>query len=71
MREVQEELIRQKVLVADGDCLRLVQDYLFASPSLAAGVMLGRPADCPLAGLSPGVAIKIRPGVLDKCTAGP
>jgi hypothetical protein len=33
------------VLVADGDCLRLVQDYLFASPSLAAGVMLGRPAN--------------------------
>jgi len=45
MREVREELIRQKVLFADGDCLRLVQDYLFASPSLAAGVMLGRPAN--------------------------
>lgn len=35
----------RKVLVADGVCLRLVQDYLFASPSLAAGVMLGRPAN--------------------------
>lgn len=45
MREVREELIRQNVLIADGDCLRLVQDYLFASPSLAAGVMLGRPAN--------------------------
>jgi hypothetical protein len=33
------------VLVTDDDCLRLVQDYLFASPSLAAGVMLGRPAN--------------------------
>jgi len=44
-RSVREELIRQKVLIADGDCLRLVQDYLFASPSLAAGVMLGRPAN--------------------------
>ncbi|MFM7138154.1 MAG: GIY-YIG nuclease family protein [Planctomycetota bacterium] len=45
MREMREELIRQKVLIADGDCLHLVQDYLFASPSLAAGVMLGRPAN--------------------------
>ena len=45
MREMREELIRQKVLIADGDCLRLVQDYLFASPSLGAGVMLGRPAN--------------------------
>lgn len=45
MREMREELVRQKVLVADGDCLRLAQDYLFASPSLAAGVMLGRPAN--------------------------
>lgn len=45
MREMREELVRQNVLVADGDCLRLVQDYLFASPSLAAGVMLGRPAN--------------------------
>ena len=45
MREMREELVRQKVLVADDECLRLVQDYLFASPSLAAGVMLGRPAN--------------------------
>jgi hypothetical protein len=45
MREMRDELVRQKVLVTDGDCLRLVQDYLFASPSLAAGVMLGRPAN--------------------------
>jgi hypothetical protein len=45
MREMREELVRQNVLAADGDCLRLVQDYLFASPSLAAGVMLGRPAN--------------------------
>jgi hypothetical protein len=45
MRELREELVRQGVLVAEGDCLRLVQDYLFASPSLAAGVMLGRPAN--------------------------
>jgi hypothetical protein len=27
MREMREELVRQNVLVADGDCLRLVQDY--------------------------------------------
>jgi hypothetical protein len=45
MREMREELVRQQVLVPDGDCLRLAQDYLFASPSLAAGVMLGRPAN--------------------------
>jgi hypothetical protein len=45
MRELREELVRQGVLVAEGDCLRLVQDYLFASPSLAAGVLLGRPAN--------------------------
>jgi hypothetical protein len=45
MRELREELVRQNVLVPDGECLRLTQDYLFASPSLAAGVMLGRPAN--------------------------
>ncbi len=45
MRELREELVRQNVLVPDGECLRLAQDYLFASPSLAAGVMLGRPAN--------------------------
>ena len=45
MCEMREELVRQSVLVADNNVLRLVQDYLFASPSLAAGVMLGRPAN--------------------------
>jgi hypothetical protein len=45
MRDMRDELVRQNVLVTDGDCLRLAQDYLFASPSLAAGVMLGRPAN--------------------------
>lgn len=45
MREMRDELVRQKVLVTDGNCLRLVQDSLFASPSLAAGVRLGRPAN--------------------------
>jgi hypothetical protein len=45
MRDMRDELVRQNVFVTDGDCLRLAQDYLFASPSLAAGVMLGRPAN--------------------------
>ena len=45
MREMRAELVRQKVLVAEGDALRIIQDYLFASPSLAAGVLLGRPAN--------------------------
>jgi hypothetical protein len=40
-----DKMVRQNVLVPDGECLRLIQDYLFASPSLAAGVMLGRPAN--------------------------
>ena len=45
MREMRAELVRQNVLVADGDSMRIMQDYLFASPSLAAGVLLGRPAN--------------------------
>ena len=45
MRDMRDELVRQNVLVTDADCLRLSQDYLFASPSLAAGVLLGRPAN--------------------------
>jgi len=45
MVEIRDELMRQNVLVLDADGYRLTQDYIFASPSLAAGVFLGRPAN--------------------------
>jgi hypothetical protein len=35
------ELIAQGVMVPDGECYRLTQDYVFSSPSLAAGILLG------------------------------
>jgi hypothetical protein len=41
MRELRMELIAQGVMVRDGECYRLTQDYVFSSPSLAAGILLG------------------------------
>src|SRR5262249_32718399 len=35
-------LVERGILVAEGDLLRLTQDYTFDSPSTAAGVLLGR-----------------------------
>lgn len=41
MRELRGELIEQGVLVREGTGYRLAQDYVFSSPSLAAGILLG------------------------------
>lgn len=37
-----DELVRQKVLVPSDGALRFAQDFVFESPSMAAGVVLGR-----------------------------
>lgn len=42
LKELRAELVRQGVLGPQGDGLIVTQDYTFASPSTAAGVMLGR-----------------------------
>jgi len=42
---LRDALIRDGILVADNEGLRLVQDYVFTSPSTAAGVLLGRNAN--------------------------
>jgi len=43
--EMRHTLLAKGVLQADGGCYRLSQDYTFASPSLAAAVLLGRSAN--------------------------
>jgi hypothetical protein len=45
LRELRAALQSNEVLRLDGDHLLFVQDYLFASPSTAAGVVLGRAAN--------------------------
>ena len=45
MHAIRTKLISEGLLVADGSVYRLVQDYVFSSPSTAAGVLLGRPAN--------------------------
>lgn len=40
--ELRAELLKNGVLVLEGEKLRFTQDYTFNSPSLAAGVVLGR-----------------------------
>ncbi len=40
--ELREVLVREGVLVPEGEQFRLVQDYVFGSPSTAAAVLLGR-----------------------------
>lgn len=45
MIEIRRELARQGVLAAKGDGFEMTQDYAFASPSTAAGVLLGRAAN--------------------------
>ncbi|MGP8064512.1 MAG: GIY-YIG nuclease family protein [Acidimicrobiales bacterium] len=41
-RDLRQSLTEAGVLVADGEHLRLTQDYVFGSPSLAAMILLGR-----------------------------
>jgi hypothetical protein len=45
MVTLRDDLKGRGILVADGDYLKLTQDYTFDSPSTAAGVMLGRSAN--------------------------
>jgi hypothetical protein len=42
MKELREELVRQGVFAIAGEGFKVTQDYTFASPSTAAGVLLGR-----------------------------
>lgn len=42
---IRDELIRQGLLVSDGNVFRLTQHHVFDSPSTAAGVLLGRAAN--------------------------
>ena len=41
-RDLRQSLAEAGVLLADGEHLRLTQDYVFGSPPLAAMVLLGR-----------------------------
>ena len=43
--QLRELLIDNGLLVADGDALRLIEDYVFTSPSTAAMVFMGRAAN--------------------------
>lgn len=45
LKELREELVRQGVLTANAGVFVFTQDYTFASPSMAAGVLLGRSAN--------------------------
>jgi hypothetical protein len=45
LKELRDELLRQGVLAEDGARFHFTQDYIFASPSMAAGVVLGRNAN--------------------------
>ena len=45
LNDLREKLQEEDVLVSAGTRLRLTQDYLFNSPSTAAGVLLGRSAN--------------------------
>jgi hypothetical protein len=45
LKALRSELINQGVLVATSTGYELTQDYTFASPSTAAGVLLGRPTN--------------------------
>jgi hypothetical protein len=44
-RELRESLVEAGVFAVEGQGLRLTQDYVFGSPSLAAMVLLGRTAN--------------------------
>ena len=45
MSDLRETLKKNGVLVAAGEVLKLTQDYTFSSPSTAAGVLVGSPAN--------------------------
>lgn len=45
MADLRDRLVADGVLTHDGESLRFVRDYLFNSPSTAAGVVLGRNAN--------------------------
>ena len=45
LKNIRDGLIKEHILVPDGEQLELTQDYLFDSPSSAAGVLLGRAAN--------------------------
>ena len=45
MYDIRQELIANGVLALEGDLYRFTQDYAFSSPSTAAAVVLGRPAN--------------------------
>jgi hypothetical protein len=45
LHNIRKSLMSQGILVPDGDRLVLTQDYVFDSPSSAAGVLLGRAAN--------------------------
>jgi hypothetical protein len=45
VKDLRQELVRQGVLVPDGQGYVLTQDYVFGSPSTAAAVLLGRSAN--------------------------
>jgi hypothetical protein len=45
MTELRKTLVKNGVLVDNGNTYRLTQDYTFSSPSTAAGVLLGRSAN--------------------------
>lgn len=49
LRELRSQLLGKSVLVSDGDYLRFTQDFRFASPSTAAGVLVGSAANGRLA----------------------
>ncbi|MBK7892154.1 MAG: GIY-YIG nuclease family protein [Bdellovibrionales bacterium] len=45
IRLAREQLIKDGLLIPNGSAYELAQDYLFSSPSKAAGIMLGRSAN--------------------------
>jgi hypothetical protein len=45
MSTLRKDLLAQGVIVEDGQCYVFAQDQVFGSPSTAAGVILGRPAN--------------------------
>ncbi len=45
LHDLRASLVAQEILVRNGDCYKVAHDYAFASPSTAAGVLLGRSAN--------------------------
>lgn len=45
LSDIRNSLLGRRILVPNGESLRLTQDYTFNSPSTAAGVLLGRSAN--------------------------